>query len=212
MFSEIQISEPIEKVIDDWDFLNDKVLAHFSTFKVAGHNIFGLRQRLISGSGLTDPKKGNISLNLEIGPSGVTEGTNSPLDIRVTPAGVPHRVRHNFGYWHINDKDELYLPIPGPSAEELGYYVVIMGLPKGRETDAFAWYCEECGTLLYDHVIETGTTGLAGFWKGERQAVNHYNADPRLRTCPECGHVNPLGYCWNKAKDTPAEAQARQAW
>ena len=62
------------------------------------------------------------------------------------------------------------------------------------------------------HVIETGTTGLAGFWKGERQAVNHYNADPRLRTCPECGHVNPLGYCWNKAKDTPAEAQARQAW
>ena len=189
MFTEIQVSEPIDKIIDDWDFLNDKVLAHFSTFKVAGHNIFGLRRRLISATGMTDPKKGNISTALEIGPNGMSGGTNHPLNIKVTPAGVPHRVRHNFGYWHINDKDELYLPIPGRSDDEMGFYVVVMGTPKGRETDAFAWYCEECGTLLYDHVIETGATGLAGFWKGERHAVNQYNTNLHLRTCPECAHV-----------------------
>src|SRR5262249_54950023 len=161
-----------------------------------------VRRRLIGMGSMDDPKKGNISQNLEIGYKGITQGQNNPLNIRVAPAGTPHRVRHNFGYWHINDKDELYLPIPGATPEEQGFYVVVMGLPAGRETDAFAWYCEECDTLLYDHVIETGVTGLAGFWKGERQAVNHYNANPHLRTCPECGHMNPHGYCWNKAKDT----------
>ena len=61
-------------------------------------------------------------------------------------------------------------------------------------------------------MIETGVTGLAGFWKGEQQAVHHYNSNPHLRKCPECGHVNPLGYCWNKAKDTPEEALSRLHW
>jgi len=212
MFAEIEVKEPIEKIFDDWDFLNDQVLKHFSTFKVAGHNIYGLRRRLIDSTGMNDPKKGNISRFLELGPKGISEGHQNPLNMRVTTAGTPHRVMHNFGYWHINDKDELYLPVPGRTAEELGYYVILMGLPKGKETDSFAWYCEDCSTLLYDHVIDTGTVGLAGFWKGEREAVNTYNGSLKLRTCPECGHLNPLGYCWNKAKDTPAEAEARLHW
>ncbi len=213
MFAQIEIKDPIEKVVEDWDYLNEKVLKHYSTFKVAGHNIFGLRRRFISyANGMNDPKKGNISRFFELGPKGVSEGTNDPLNLRITTAGTPHRVAHNFGYWHINDKDELYIPIPSASDDEMGHYVVVMGLPKGCETDSFAWYCEECGTLLYDHVIETGQTGLAGFWKGEREAVNRYNLSPHLRHCPECNHVNPHGYCWNKAKDTPEEAAARLHW
>ena len=31
-------------------------------------------------------------------------------------------------------------------------------------------------------------------------------------TCPECGFVNPLGYCWNSAKDTPEQKEARAIW
>ena len=95
---------------------------------------------------------------------------------------------------------------------ELGYFVVVMGHPADNETDAFAWYCEECLTLLYDFVVETGRLGFSGFWKGEVQAVRAYNADPAHRTCPECGHQNPMGYCWNTAKDTPEEAEARKLW
>ena len=38
------------------------------------------------------------------------------------------------------------------------------------------------------------------------------SADRPARTCPECGHQNPMGYCWNTAKDTPEEAEARKLW
>lgn len=212
MFAEIEIKEPLESVVGDWDFLDDRVIKHFSTFKPVGHNIFGLRRRVITPEGMNDPKKGNLNRILEMNAEGVVDRRNEPLTFRLTAAGNPHRVMHNFGYWHINDKDELYLPIPAELADELGYYVVIMGLPKGREIESFAWYCEQCNTLLYDHVIETAKTGIAGFWKGEREAVNIYNGDASLRTCPECRHTNPHGYCWNSAKDTPEEAAARLVW
>lgn len=212
MFSEITIKEPIERIAEDWDFLNEKILPHFSTFRASGHNVFGLRRRVIATGAVNDPRKGNINRYVELGPRGIVDAEFTPLEIRVTSAGVPHRVFHNFGYWHINDKDELYLPIPGPSESEPGHFIVIMGLPKENETDAFAWYCEKCTTLLYDFVVETGRLGFNGFWKGEADAVRSYNADPSRRTCPECGHVNPHGYCWNTAKDTPEEAAARKLW
>jgi hypothetical protein len=212
MFAEIMIKEPLEKVADDWDYFDDKIMKHFSTFKADGTNVFGIRRRVISAAAVDDPKKGNINRFMELGPKGLTYGEHSPLRIRVTTAGTPHHVSHNFGYWHINDKDELYLPIPSAVPGELGHFVVIMGFPTGNETDAFAWYCEKCLTLLYDHVVETGRLGFNGFWKGETQAVRTYNSDIRLRTCVECGHVNPMGYCWNRAKDTPEETAARAYW
>ena len=115
---------------------------------------------------------------------------------------------HNFGYWHINDKDELYLPLPG----EPGYALVIQGNPVGEEKDHFAWYCEQCNTMLYEHVFASGKEGFLGLWKHERFAVTQYNSNVGLRTCPECDHVNPLGYCFKTNKDTPAEAEARKAW
>ena len=212
MFAEIMVKEPLEKIVDDWDFFDDKILKHYSTFKGAGNNILGLRRRIISREAVDDPKKGNINESLELGPKGITRFQHEPLSIRVTTAGTPHHVSHNFGYWHINDKDELYLQIPAANPGEPGHSVIIMGMPIGNETDAFAWYCEKCLTMMYDHVVETGRLGFAGFWKGEAEAVRTYNADVTLRTCPECNHVNPMGYCWNAAKDTPEEAAARKAW
>ena len=149
---------------------------------------------------------------MELGPNGLVEWSHSPLSVHVTTAGTPHTVSHNFGYWHVNDKDELYMPIPERVPGEMGYFVVVMGNPTGDETDAFSWYCEECLTLLYDFVYETGRLGFNGFWKAEASAVRSYNADPANRHCPECGHDNPLGYCWNSAKDTPEEAAARKLW
>ncbi|MGC4028115.1 MAG: hypothetical protein QM696_04485 [Steroidobacteraceae bacterium] len=212
MFQHIEVAEPIEKIADDWDYLQDRVLSRFAGFRPAGQNIFGIRRRLITPEGVTDPRKGNTGQFIELGPQGLTEGISAALKLRLTAAGVPHRVRHNFGYWHINDKDELYVPIPAEVTGELGHYIVVMGAPSGKESESFAWFCEKCHTILYDHVVDTGKYGLAVFWKGEREAVDIYNADVNLRTCPECGHVNPHGYCWNSAKDSAEEAAARRAW
>ena len=137
---------------------------------------------------------------------------HAPLSIHVTTAGTPHTVSHNFGYWHINDKDEIYLPIPGTGEGEDGYFLLIMSHPREGETDRFAWYCSECLTMMHEYVYETGTLGFSGFWKAEDEAVRGYNADVANRTCPECSHVNPMGYCWNKAKDTEEEGAARKLW
>lgn len=212
MFAQIEIKEPIEKIAEDWDLLADTIIPHFLGFRSVGHNILGVRRRAISALAIDDPKKGNIKRYVELGPRGITGGEDQPWTLRITTAGTPHRVLHNWGYWHINDKDELYLPIASASEGKPGYWCIVQGRPAGKERDSFAWYCENCLTLLFDLAVETGQTGLAGFWKGELEAVRRYNADAKLRTCPECGHVNPLGYCWNKVKDTPEEAQARLYW
>lgn len=211
MFQHLEIQEPVDRLPEDWDLFNDRVLPHFATFREAGHSVIGLRRRHIAPRKIIDMQKGDISKFLEFGPKGVGEGMLEPMEIRITTAGTPHRLPHNFGYWHINDKDELYLPIPG-SGEEPGYFVVVQGRPTDDETDAFAWYCEQCSTLLFDFVAKTGASGMGGFWRAEQEAVRYYNANPKLRTCVECGHVNPLGYCWNAAKDTPEEAIARKLW
>ena len=208
MFAEIQVKEPIEKIAEDWDFFEDKVLPHFSAFKTVGQTILGIRQRHISVAGLDDPKKGNVSAVYEIGPKGKVGWYQQGLKCHVVAAGTPHHMEHNFGFWHINDKDELYLPLPGSP----GFSVIIQGIPTGEETDRIAWYCDNCLTMLFEHVYESGKYGFDGIWKNERIAVTKFNADESLRPCPECDHVNPRGYCFNPAKDTPEEAEARKLW
>ena len=213
MFSEITIDEPIDKIIDDWDFFQDRIVGKFSTFRTVGQNIYGIRRRAISReAGIVDPRKGNISGALELGPKGVESITHKPMQIHVTTAGTPHRVAHSFGYWHINDMDEIYLPLPNEAGDPLGHYLVIMQTPTGAEGDSYAWYCERCLTMLFERRHRTGAFGMNGLFKCSENAVREYNADARLRTCPECGHLNPKGYVWNTAKDTPEERAARAIW
>jgi len=33
MFADVVVPEPLEKILGDWDFFQEKVIAHFSTFK-----------------------------------------------------------------------------------------------------------------------------------------------------------------------------------
>ncbi len=212
MFASIRVNESLEKVAGDWDFLQEKVLPHFSTFKPVGQNIYGIRRRYVGEAGIIDPQKGAMSRHFEIGPQGMIEVQKKSLEISVTTNGTPHRVSHNFGYWHINDMDELYLRLPGETADALGYSLIIMGSPQENECDRFAWYCERCLTLLFERVCETGRLGFDVFWKAERQAVTEYNQNVGNRTCPECGFINPLGYCWAVSKDTPEERTARGCW
>ncbi len=212
MFADIYVKEPLEKLADDWDFLQEHVVGHFSTFKPSGQNIYGIRRRMISDEGVDDPRKGAFGRVLELTPAGLAEWHFRPWTIRVGLSGNPHRVEHNFGYWHINDMDELYLAVPGPIPDAAGYFFVVMGYPTGAECDRLAWYCQECMTLMHESIYETGSLGFPGFWKWERDAVTTYNSDARNRTCPECGFVNPLGYCWNPSKNRPEEEAARLIW
>ena len=212
MHYEMTIDDPIEKAIEDWDFLEEKVVGKFSTFRQVGQNVVGVRRRAVSRTGIVDLRKGNVSGALELGPDGIVAAPHHPLHIHVTTGGTPHRVAHSFGFWHVNDMDELYLPLPSLPGDPLGHAIVIMQTPTGKEGESFAWYCLECLTLHFEMRYPSGVRGLKDFWRVEDAAIRDYNGDVKNRTCPECGYVNPLGYSWNPAKDTPEQRAARAFW
>ncbi|HLQ32653.1 MAG TPA: hypothetical protein VK457_08195 [Chloroflexota bacterium] len=212
MHPQLLLKEPLERVLEDWDFFQDRIVGRFSTFRPQGQNIYGIRRRHIGPETVVDSAKGQVSRTYYIGPGGLTSRELPPLSLHLTPAGTPHHTEHNYGYWHINDMDELSLKLPSAAADALGYSVLCMGNPGPAQTDRFAWYCEHCLTLMFERQYDTGDLGFSGFWRAERDAVAAYNNDPRNQACPECGHVNPQGYCWNAAKDSPEERLARQAW
>jgi hypothetical protein len=198
MFREITIDEPIEKIVDDWNFLDEKIVAKFTRFRPMGQNIYGVRRRDLSSDEIIDPVKGNISQMIELGPHGVIEVHHRPMSLHVTTAGTPHRV--------------LYLGLSNPTGDPLGHYLVIMQTPTGKEGDSWAWYCERCTTMLFERRFATGEHGLQGMFKATEMAVRAYNSEPQNRTCPECGHINPMGYAWNANHDTPQERAARALW
>jgi hypothetical protein len=212
MFASIVVDKPLEKAIEDWDYLSDSMVKKFTGFLPLGQNIFGVRRRQISDAGIQDPVKGSTAGFELLGPAGIVQSPGAPMMVQVATSGTPHRVRHNFGYWHINDKDELYVRLPADDPQELGHSIVIMGQAVGAENERFAWYCPACLTLLYEHEYRSGELGFWGFWKAEAEAVEGFNSDVRRRTCPECGEVHPLGYRWNAATDTPERAHARTQW
>jgi hypothetical protein len=190
----IEIDESLDK-LGDWDFFDEKVVGKFSGFKAASGNVLGLRRRIIDRDSIYDEKKGPFADMHELGPNGIETVIVKPMRFHVTRAGTSHRVPHSFGYWHINDMDEVYVAIPAPEGETRGHFVVVMQKPVGKEGE---------------HRFNHGQLGLSEFWRAEMEAVAKHNAGDRL--CPECGHTNPLAYTWNTVKDTPELTAARLHW
>jgi len=211
MFAVVGVDEPIEKIVNDWDFLEEKIVKKFTTWQEVGSNIIGIRRRTITLKEIVDPRKGTFN-SVTMTPDGLISKNHKALKMHVTPGGVPHRVEHSFGFWHVNDMDELYLPLPSRPGEDLGHFIVVMQTPTENEGESFAWYCQQCLTMLHEHYFATGKLGFSNLWHAEREAVGGYNADPKLRRCPECGHDNPLAYCSNVVKDSPEQAEARRLW
>ena len=217
LYADIRVKEPIDKIADDWNYLQENVIQKFAGFRPVGDNIYGARTVTLDKPSDIEGAKGAFNLvktrrNFEIGPKGVIQVPRVPLGVHINVAGTPHRTEFLFGYWHINDKDEIIVTLPPPEPHLPSYLVIVMGFPQEGETDRMAWYCEQCTNLVFMREHHTGRVGFNTFWRWERAAVTEYNSDARNRTCPECGHVNEIGYCAFAARDTPEERQARTVW
>ena len=218
MYADVYVDDPLEKIVDDWDFLAEKVLPKFMGFRPVGDNVYGIRQIVAEAPKTVGEKRDSGPVlavkhrrHFEIGPKGMVTVKRTPLVAHVTLAGTPHHTEFVYGYWHINDMDEISIDVP-PTAEQPGYVILIQGHPKGNEADRIAWYCEDCTSLVYLSELVSGNLGFKDFWTWERTAVREYNADPKIRTCWNCGHVNPLGYGAFVANDTPGERESRLKW
>jgi hypothetical protein len=212
IYSEIYVDEPLDDIAGDWDYLNDAIVKNFFAFKVVGDNVVGIRNIERDHVAALGEKTVPIALpairkNYEIGPNGTVVVPRIPYSAHITRAGTPHRTQHAFGYWHINDKDEIIVPLP-PIGNDPARIIIMMGKPTGDEADRFAWYCEQCLTLLFMRE----STNFSKFWAAENAAVRAYNSDPKHQHCPSCGHQNPLGYSGMQNLDSAEEREARFVW
>jgi hypothetical protein len=182
------------------DLNDEREVKKFLGFVPVGENLIGIRRRATS---LMEEDA------LEIGPSGIVSPRHDPFGLYIVYGGTPHHTRHLFGYWHINDVDEVYLTVGGKSPEDEATRIIFMRHPRSGERDMFAWYCERCVTLLHCFVHATGDRGFSGFWRAEDEAVTTFNRDRQLRTCPTCGAEHPLAYRYMANKNTPDEERAR---
>jgi len=213
-YAELTVAEPIEKLLGDWDLLEERVVKKLTAFKELNDQVIGVRRRLFENNAVFDPVKGKLPESQELTPNGIVTTKYEMLTLNMTVGGTPHRVPNSFGYWHINDADEMYLTLPPPAPGGDAYFLVIMGLLDAASNAGESWaqYCQICLTMLHERYYKSSQFGLEGHYKANLAAIREYNGDVRLRTCPECGHVNPLAYAWNTVKDTPEEAIARTLW
>jgi hypothetical protein len=169
----------------DVDFFDERHIRKFSGFMPWGrHHLLGIR--LLERTG-----RPNVMY-------GLRDNQMVPLDIirpgeRIgfLPAELPHHLTGDFGWWHINSTDEIYIPIPRTDGKIA--FVIIESLYEERY-DQFVWYCLKCYRRLFGREVNTGRVGIDGYWKAERAAVEEFNHNERLRVCPDCGSIHPLAY------------------
>jgi hypothetical protein len=185
------------------DFASPDAEQRYRSFYPVGEMLIGLRfHDLKSGSGL------KLGRNLKIVDGKIV--TEQRSNIMFTPPLVPHHAEHGYGFWHINDEQEMALNLK--LSESRLVTVLVEGFPKRGRHDRFAWYCLECLNPLYMREVETGRVGLPGFYAVEDQAFQDFNGDARLRTCGACGAVHPPAYSIFPSQDTPEEREARALW
>ncbi len=90
-------------------------------------------------------------------------------------------------HMHLEPGDTVYIPAGVPSrlaprGENL--QLRLKAEPPARE--AVAWYCAGCGELVHGREIESDVH-QEGYW----EAVQLFNGDAGLRTCPGCAAVHP---------------------
>jgi hypothetical protein len=186
------------------DFASKEVELRYRSFFPVGEMLIGLRFRDLSPGA----PKTTLGRNLKIidGKIVVEERAN----IMFIKPLVPHHAEHGYGFWHVNDEQEMTLNLR--LSETRGVTVLVEGFPQKGRHDRFAWYCLECLNPLYMREVETGRVGLPGFYAVEDEAFRTFNGDEKLRTCSKCGTVHPLAYSIFEWNDTEAERASRELW
>jgi len=155
---------------------------------------------------------------VELGAKGIVPwgADRTKLGMHITHAGTPHHIPHGFGFWHINDADEVYIWTPGDGPDGIATLVIIERLRNPGERDMFAWYCQNCLNLLHCVAYPSGdlpSLGWPGSAEAEGVAVAEFNNTPGLRVCKECGTEHPMAYrLIGLEPNDPAEEEARFVW
>jgi hypothetical protein len=186
------------------DFASAEAEQRYRSFYPVGEMLIGLRfnDTTKPGTGL------KLGRNLKIVDGQIVVETRS--NIMFTPPLVPHHAEHGYGFWHINDEQEMALNLR--LSETRLVTVLVEGFPKRGRHDRFAWYCLKCLNPLYMREVETGRVGLPGFYAVEDQAFQDFNGSERLRSCGACGTVHPKAYSIFPQQDTPEERASRELW
>jgi hypothetical protein len=188
------------------DFASKDAELRYRSFYPVGEMLLGLRFRDLSpGAAKTGLSLGR---NFKIIDGEIVAEERANI-MFVRPL-VPHHAEHGYGFWHVNDEQEMTLNLR--LSETRGVTVLCEGFPKKGRHDRFAWFCLECLEPLYMREVETGRVGLPGFYAVEDEAFRTFNGDEGLRTCKNCGTVHPLAYSIFPWNDTEAERAARELW
>lgn len=186
------------------DFAKKETELRYRSFYPVGEMLVGLRFHDVNPTG-TAMRMGR-TLRIIEGRIAAEPRAN----VMFTPSLVPHHSEHGYGFWHVNDEQEMALNFK--LSESRVVTVLVEGFPKRGRHDRFAWYCLKCLNPLYMREVETGRVGLPGFYAAEDEAFQTFNGDKSLRTCGECGTLHPLAYSIFPWNDTPEEKEARAAW
>ena len=96
MHIEVEVDLPLDRIMNDRDFLDEKIIKKFSTFLEVGQNIYGIRRREV-GTTIIDPKKGKMEI-VDLAPDGPIVRAHTQNNFHVIVGGTPHHTRHSYGY------------------------------------------------------------------------------------------------------------------
>lgn len=167
------------------NFFEPRDIRKFTGFMPWGrHHMMGIR---LLGA------EGRPSIMYGVGPDGPKklDILNPGEKMGFLPAELPHHLTHDYGWWHINTTDEIYIPVTLKDGR-IAFVIVEANFPD--RYDSFVWYCQDCYSLLFRKEVNTGRVGIDGYWKAERDAVAEFNSIDERRRCNNCGAAHPRGY------------------
>jgi hypothetical protein len=186
------------------DLMTDESKLRYRSFYPCGDMLIGLRYHEPN----PDRQGFKIGRTLKIVDGKIV--AEPRCDVQFTPPLVPHHSEHVYGFWHINDQQEMAMSLKLDNDRRLT--VLVEGFPARGRLDRFAWFCLKCLNPLYMTQVETARVGLGGYYAAQEDAFEVFNNDEKVRTCSECGTVHPKAYSIFPWKDKPDEKLARNEW
>jgi rubredoxin len=147
---------------------------------------------------------------VEIRPEGLIAIPGRSRLFHVAPAGIPHHIKHLYGFYRISESDTMFIRIENDAS--IAYTLIVGMHSPDYKNDAYAWFCPNCGAELQRVNFQTKRYGMTAFWDAATERARAFNADVAARTCKACGHVHPLAYGFEESGDTAEEAAARADW